>query len=126
MISPLQTTHIFLLTSFYIYKIKTIWVPLVIETYCDANPELATSNAMVGETAFARTLGSRVPLQCADGYLPEPNGEVEAVCTARSETEGVWVSNCVCACDEAANSVEETGVNENYAKIVKKACKRMK
>ena len=70
----------------------------VIVSYCDAHPEKSVAQGEVNTETIERTLGTRVPIKCANGYISEGPDQIEAVCTALSEPAGVWVATGWCKC----------------------------
>ena len=72
----------------------------MIESYCGEHPEESTAKGELDTESFERGLGSKVALKCAEGYSPEGTEQLEAVCTARTGSTGVWVANGWCKCGE--------------------------
>ena len=70
----------------------------MIDQYCDDHPEASVAQGLMNTDSFERKLGSRAPLKCEEGYLPEGTDDLAAVCTARGEAAGVWVANGWCKC----------------------------
>ena len=77
----------------------------VIESYCDEHPEESVAQGEVYTETFERTLGTRVPITCTNGYIAEGPDQIEAVCTALRESAGVWVATGWCKCPKSVHLI---------------------
>ena len=66
-----------------------------ISPYCKNNPSEATPNS-VGPEDYPKEIESKADLMCKEGYGPNPAGNIEATCVAKTPDEGKWRTDSTC------------------------------
>ena len=68
----------------------------MIPKYCNALPALAVENTMSPIAGFSQQIGSRVSLQCGNGYRPQHVDSIAVICESNTPEVGWWHPNGDC------------------------------